>query len=164
MSDKKVKESTASSFVFRLMDDGWRLGLIWHPRLECWMLSGGHVENWENAAEAALRENSEETGWKTRLVAGPSSELPAGAPHPLVAAPWWVQELTVSPDNHTRQPHIHIDHLFLAVAEGAGPVSEPVHEVRWFTEAEIAEQPDIAEDLRVQAKDLFGRVAEAAAR
>ncbi|MEU2516962.1 NUDIX hydrolase [Streptomyces syringium] len=165
MSDEtKVKEPTASAFVFRQVEDGWRIGLIWHPRLECWMLPGGHVENFENAAEAAVREIEEETGWKARLVMGPASALPAGAPHPLVPAPWWVQELEVHPDNHTRQPHVHIDHLFLAVAEGEEPAGEPVHQVRWFTAADIAEHADIAEDLRVQAKDLFVRVAEAAAR
>lgn len=163
MSDT-IKEPTASSFVFRQMEDGWRLGLIWHPRLECWMLPGGHVENFENAAEAGVREIAEETGWTARLVTGPSSELPAGAPHPLVPAPWWVQELDVHPDNHTRQPHVHIDHLFLAVADGEGPVGEPAHEVRWFTAAAVAEHVDIAEDLRIQAKDLFGRIAEAATR
>jgi 8-oxo-dGTP pyrophosphatase MutT (NUDIX family) len=164
MSDTKIKEPTASSFVFRQVEDGWRLGLIWHPRLDCWMLPGGHVETFENAAEAAVREIAEETGWRARLVMGPSSELPAGAPHPLVPAPRWVQELDVPPDNHTRHPHVHIDHLFLAVAEGNVPAGEPVHEVRWFTVADVAEQGDIAEDLRIQAKDLFGRIAEAAAR
>jgi 8-oxo-dGTP pyrophosphatase MutT (NUDIX family) len=124
---------------------------------------GGHVENFENAAEAAVREIGEETGWTARLVVGPSSELPAGAPHPLVPAPWWVQELDVHPDNHTPEPHVHVDHLFLAVAEGDAPAGEAVHEVRWFTAAAVAEHVDIAEDLRLQAKDLFGRIAEVAA-
>ncbi|WP_019061457.1 NUDIX domain-containing protein [Streptomyces prunicolor] len=160
MSSARIKESTASAFLFRPCPDEWRLGLIWHPRLECWMLAGGHVETFENAAEAVQREISEETGWRARLIFGPSNALPAGAPHPLVPAPWWVQELDVHPDNHTRGPHVHIDHLFLAVAEGDGPVSEAAHEVRWFTAAEIAEHGDISEDLRPQAKDLFGRIGE----
>ncbi len=89
---RAIKEATASSFVFRSCSDGWRLGLIWHPRLNCFMLPGGHVENFETSAEAAVRENQEETGWATRLVPGPSAAVPDGAPHPVVPAPWWVQD------------------------------------------------------------------------
>jgi ADP-ribose pyrophosphatase YjhB (NUDIX family) len=160
---RTIKEPTASSFVFRTFLDGWRLGLIWHPRLECFMLPGGHVEADENTAEAALRENTEETGWRTRLVPGPSAALPAGSPHPQVPAPWWVQELPVSPDNHTSEPHVHTDHLFLALAEGDEPVATAAHEVRWFTVAEVAEHPEIAEDLRVTAKEAFVQIDQLAA-
>lgn len=52
----------------------------------------------------------------------------------------------------------------LAVAEGETPASESVHKVAWFTAADVAEQSDIAEDLRIHAKDLFGRIADTAAR
>ncbi|MEV7775941.1 NUDIX domain-containing protein [Kitasatospora sp. NPDC086791] len=157
-----VKESTASSFVFRRTPQGWRLGLVWHPRLECLMLAGGHVEDFEHPAEAAVRENLEETGWATRLVPGPGAALPPGAPHVGVPVPWWVVEFPVSPDNHTRAPHVHVDHLFLALAEGDGPVQEPAHEVRWLGEAEVAQDPEVADDLRVFAKELFGHVASLA--
>ena len=63
-----IKEATASTFVFREDPGGvWRTALVWHPRLECWMPSGGHVERDESAAEAALREAREETGLEVRI-------------------------------------------------------------------------------------------------
>ncbi|MFE2727126.1 NUDIX domain-containing protein [Kitasatospora sp. NPDC059327] len=154
-----VKEPTASSFVFRGTPQGWVLALVWHPRLECLMLAGGHVEDFEHPGEAAVREILEETGWVARLLPGPGAALPAGAPHAGVPVPWWVVEFPVSPDNHTGERHVHVDHLFLALAEGDGPVQEPVHEVRWLSEAEVAQDPEVADDLRVYAKELFRFVA-----
>jgi 8-oxo-dGTP pyrophosphatase MutT (NUDIX family) len=57
-----LKHLTSSVFVFRRFTDGWRTGLIRHPRLHKMMIPGGHVEPEETSAEAALREVAEETG------------------------------------------------------------------------------------------------------
>jgi 8-oxo-dGTP pyrophosphatase MutT (NUDIX family) len=76
-----IKEAAASTFVFREDPGGvWRTALVWHPRLECWMPSGGHVERDESAAEAALREAREETGLEVHLPSGPAVAVPAGFP------------------------------------------------------------------------------------
>ncbi len=122
--------------------------------------AGGHVENDETVAEAALREVAEETGLAARLLPGPSVPLPAGFPHTPVVAPWYVCEMRAGADNHTREPHRHVDHVFLAIVDGLTPRQPPVHEVRWFTEQEMAEVAEIAEDSRLQAKELFGRITE----
>jgi len=76
-----IKEATASTFVFREDPGGvWRTALVWHPRLESWMPSGGHVERDESAAEAALREVREETGLEVRLLPGPGRGRAGGLP------------------------------------------------------------------------------------
>jgi ADP-ribose pyrophosphatase YjhB (NUDIX family) len=54
-----IKEPTASTFVFRREAGTWLTALVWHPRLDCWLPSGGHVENTENTEEAAIREARE---------------------------------------------------------------------------------------------------------
>ena len=54
-----IKEPTASTFVFRREAGTWLTALVWHPRLECWLPSGGHVESTENTEEAAIREARE---------------------------------------------------------------------------------------------------------
>jgi hypothetical protein len=51
-----IKEPTASTFVFRREAGTWLTALVWHLRLDCWLPAGGHVENTENAEEAAIRE------------------------------------------------------------------------------------------------------------
>jgi hypothetical protein len=30
--------------------------LVWHPRLECWLPAGGHVETDETAAQCGIRQ------------------------------------------------------------------------------------------------------------
>lgn len=156
-----IKESTASAFVFRVDGDGeCRTALVWHPRLELWLPAGGHVEVDEGAAEAALREIEEETGLRAELLPGPTLPLPSGFPHGAPVAPWWVVEMDACADNHTREPHRHIDHVYVArVGDGAAPGSA-VHEVRWFTEQEAADVEGLSEDSRLQVKQLFAMIAD----
>lgn len=160
-----IKEATASAFLFRQGEDGvWRTALVWHPRMELWVPAGGHVEVDESTAEAALREVLEETGFRAELLSGPSLPLPAGFPHTAVAAPWWVVEMRAGADNHTREAHVHLDHVFVAVVERAAPSQQPVHEVRWFTEQEVAETAGLSEDSRLQVKHLFAQIADGTLR
>lgn len=159
-----IKEATASTFVFREGPGGvWQTALVWHPRLECWLPSGGHVERDESAAEAAQREATEETGLRVRLLPGPAASVPAGFPHATVCAPWWVVEMRARADSHTPGPHVHLDHVFLALAARQDLVGVPAHETRWFSEPAISRADGIAEDSRLQARDLFPRVAGMAA-
>ena len=159
-----IKESTASAFVFgHDGEQGWRVALVMHPRLGEYLPAGGHVESNESAAEAAVREIGEETGLQARLLAGPGLALPAGFPHTPVIAPWWTVEMAAGADNHTPGPHVHIDHVFVAVADDPDPRLPGEHEIRWFTSTEAAQEPLIAEDSRLQAKELFARIDEIAA-
>lgn len=154
-----VKEQTSTVFVFRRADGDWRTALVWHPRLECLIPPGGHVEADEDPAEAAVREVREETGLSVRLVPGPCAPMPSGFPHPGVCPPWWVVEFPARADNHTADRHVHVDHVYLALADGPAVSGPADHEVRWFTAAEAAAEPGIAEDSRLQAKELFMVVA-----
>jgi 8-oxo-dGTP pyrophosphatase MutT (NUDIX family) len=160
-----IKESTASAFMFRTDGDGvCRTALVWHPRLELWLPAGGHVEDDESSAEAALREIGEETGLRGELLPGPSLPLPAGFPHSAVVAPWWVVEMDACADNHTREPHRHIDHVFVARVRDDAADQNAVHEVRWFTEQEISQAEGLSEDSRLQVKQLFAMIADGSLR
>ena len=63
----KIKHATAGAFVFAQLGGEWKLGLIEHPRLRRLMIPGGHVEDDEHCAQAALREVTEETGLRVIL-------------------------------------------------------------------------------------------------
>lgn len=156
-----IKEPTASVFIVRQNDPGvWQTALIWHPRLECWLPAGGHVETGESPAQAAVREAMEETGLPVALVPGPAVPFPAGFPHQAVPAPWWTAELPADPDNHTRERHVHVDHVFAAVAGRPG-LGRAEHEVRWFTTADLGAVPGISPDSRLLAAGLLERARQA---
>jgi 8-oxo-dGTP pyrophosphatase MutT (NUDIX family) len=152
-----VVEQTVTVFVFRPTAGDLLLGVVWHARFGGWLTPGGHVET-ETLDQAAVREVLEEGGWRIRLIGGPTVQLPEGFPHTTVPGPWAIVRMRASPDSHTRASHVHQDHVFCA--EWMEDVAEPETRVRWMTEAEVAETPDLPEDARLQAKALFGPVRE----
>jgi 8-oxo-dGTP pyrophosphatase MutT (NUDIX family) len=157
-----IKHATAGAFVFTWLD-GWRLGLIEHPRLGRLMIPGGHVEDDEHVAQAAEREVLEETGIQVRLLAAPVGvPLPVGYPNPAVAQPWWITELDVPGDNHIAVPHVHIDHQYVAIAEDVTPRSEPVHPFAWYDQDQVNDIAMFA-DTRMLAGALFRCVDDVAA-
>ena len=148
------KHLTSSVFVFRRNPQGWLLGLIRHPRFDLMMIPGGHVEQEESQAEAALREVAEETGLAVQLVSPPAAPVPDGYRPPRVAQPWWIVEYEVPPDNHLGTDHVHIDHLYVARADGERPVGEPAHPFGWYAAADLAGL-DMFESARTMALALL---------
>ena len=158
-----VKHATASVFVFGAARGGWRLGLIEHPRLGCLMLPGGHVETDESQAEAALREVGEETGLAgVVLLPVPAPALPAGFPHERVPSPWWITEQQVPADNHLGEPHVHLDHEYVAVAEVMEPAHPAAHPFGWYALEQLRE-PLMCQDTWLLAGPLFSCVGDLAA-
>lgn len=155
-----TRELTSSVFILRRdPGNGWLAALVWHPRLDCWLPAGGHVEDGEAPAEAAVREAREETGLDVTIVPGPSAALPAAFPHRVVPAPWLTAEVPAAPDRHTNEHHVHVDHVYVAVTVSHRPKVEPEHHVRWFTAAGIAGAPAISKDSRLLAAQLLALVA-----
>jgi hypothetical protein len=63
-----------------------------------------------------------------------------------------------SPDSHTASEHVHVDHVFAAVASSAQPVGVPAHTVRWFSRGDVTEVPGISQDSRLQVLELLARM------
>ncbi len=155
-----VKHATASVFVFSRHGENWQIGLVDHPRLGRPTIPGGHIEENETPAEAALREVGEETGLRVRLLEPPCwLPPPPGFSHPVVPPPWWTVELPTKADNHLEAEHVHVDHQYLAVADDPRPVSEPEHTFFWREPGEIAAL-GLFPDTELQTRVLFGRIAE----
>jgi 8-oxo-dGTP pyrophosphatase MutT (NUDIX family) len=162
-----VREATASALLLRRSHGQWLVGLILHPRYRVWMASGGHVEGSEPPADAVLREVREETGLHVRLVPGPALPAPAGWPHPSEPAPWWTASVSVVPDSHTAEPHIHVDHMFLALVadghEALGEQGEADHPLGWFGAARLQTTPAVGPDFRALALDVLRRLGASTA-
>lgn len=157
-----IKHATASVFLFSRESAGWRLGLIEHPRLGRLMIPGGHVEDYESQAQAALREVAEETGlFGVHLLAAPAPALPPGFPHERVVPPWWITEQHVPADNHLDQPHVHLDHQYVAIADAAAPTEVAAHPFSWYP-AERLSELELWEDTKLLAKVLFSCIGDLA--
>jgi 8-oxo-dGTP pyrophosphatase MutT (NUDIX family) len=154
-----VKHGTSSVFVFGRLGEGWRIGLIDHPRFGRLMLPGGHIEAEESPEQAALREVREETGLAARLVSPPVPPLPAGYQPPRVTAPWWIVEYQVPSDGHVTVPHVHIDYLYVAVAADPEPAGRAAHPFGWHAAKDL---PGLSmfDDTRLLAAALLAGLAE----
>jgi 8-oxo-dGTP pyrophosphatase MutT (NUDIX family) len=153
------KHATASVFLFTPATTGdWRLGLVRHPRLHRSMIPGGHVEPFENPAEAALREVSEETGLTARLVAPPGFVEPDGTGR-VVPLPWWIVEQDVPAEPRHPHRHVHVDHLYVALARSGQPTAPAELSFGWYS-ADALDGLDMFADSRACAGALFDRIAD----
>lgn len=152
------KHHTSSVFVFGRPTGGWRIGLIRHPRLHRMTLPGGHVEDEESQAEAALREVAEETGLMVTLVSPPAVPVPDGYRPVRVDPPWWIFEYQVPPDNHLGEAHVHIDHLYVALADGTRAAAGPAHPFGWYTAADL-DGLHMFDGARIMAASLLAALA-----
>lgn len=157
MARVTAKHPTASVFLLAHTDSSWRVGLIRHPRLGKWMLPGGHVEPDENPAEAALREVAEETGLAAQLLPGPGLDEPDEAVEPSVIAPLWIVEQQVPAERREPEPHVHVDHLYLALANVTAPALDAELPFAWYTAGQLA-AVDMFADTRVRAAYLLNRI------
>lgn len=158
-----VKHFTASTLLWCRFDDGWRLGLVRHPLLGQLLQPGGHVEPGENAAEAARRELVEETGVEADFLPAPTVPLGPEFPATVVDRPWWICEHPIPYDNRLAQPHVHVDHVYLAVARSAQPVLPGEHPFDWYPPTEWAGL-NMPSDVLRQAGASLQLLAEHAAR
>ncbi len=70
--------------------------------------------------------------------------------------------MQVPADRHEPRPHVHVDFIYVAVTDhlASGPAA---HETFWLSAAEVAEHPDVVEDTRLLAKEIFASIDDIAA-
>ncbi|MEU9700266.1 DUF6624 domain-containing protein [Streptomyces sp. NPDC047981] len=151
MGDLVVHE-TASCYAFARHGRQWRLCVIEHPRLGGELVPGGHAEAGEDPLATAVREMSEETGHRVRLLPPP---LPEGYPHPATASVWHVVSMPAAADSRCDRRHEHRDHIAVGVVDRPFAVhGTPEHTVHWV-ERSALDRLNLPEDTRVLAGELF---------
>jgi 8-oxo-dGTP pyrophosphatase MutT (NUDIX family) len=122
--DRRIPEGHLTGSAFVLSEDGARVLLLHHRKLDRWLQPGGHAEPGErDGATVALREAREETGI-------PDLRLHPSAPRPLDV------DVHAIPARDGDPAHLHLDLRYLTVADprrslvSAGSESRAVG---WFT-------------------------------
>ena len=134
---------TGSAFV--ASDDGRRVLLIHHAKLNRWLQPGGHAEAGEtDAREVARREAREEVGLETDADAGELFDI----------------DVHTIPARADQPAHFHFDlrYLFL-VPQGEVTAADEVLDAKWF-ELDEAERMVNEHGLRRmirKLRDRFGR-------
>ncbi|MEV6350267.1 NUDIX domain-containing protein [Actinoplanes sp. NPDC051851] len=155
MTGPEICHLTASAIVF---DHDGRVLLVEHRLAGRWLYPGGHLDDNEDPAAAALRETREETGIAARILGDPSFTHPTVISHP---APFAVIEMPVH-DEHVGA-HRHIDMVYVCRAlPGRQTLIAQLSEVaaaRWVALPDVAdlttppELPDLLAAAAVWAKD-----------
>jgi 8-oxo-dGTP diphosphatase len=126
---------TASMVV--LDPDTYKVLLVHHLRMDRWVFPGGHIEQDQAPAEAAIREVHEETGvWPELFHQFKPLTLPGMVQQPM---PFLIAEIPApanpaSPGYPAEPAHSHIDLLFIGTADSSVPTKAQLDEVaavRW---------------------------------
>lgn len=108
-------------------DDAGRVALVFHSEVDVWTTPGGAIEPLETPADAAVREMWEETGLEVELVRAIG----------VYGGPLF----TTTYKNGDRVSFVMT--VFLAEVRGGrlAPDGDETLDVRWFSEAEVADLP-----------------------
>lgn len=125
--------------------------LVHHKRLDKWLPAGGHLEENEIPHEAVMREVFEETGVRALPIIeneydlGMKGETDTQIPRPFAMM------YQIIPKSSKDEEHIHLDMGYILEADEAAVLTaqaQEVHDVRWFTKADIAESDDVFDSVK----------------
>jgi 8-oxo-dGTP pyrophosphatase MutT (NUDIX family) len=120
--DRRIPEGHLTGSAFVVTEDGSRVLLLHHRKLDRWLQPGGHADPGESSGEeVALREAREETGIQ-------GIRLHPTAPRPLDV------DVHAIPARPGEPAHAHLDLRYLAVAPESTLVraEEEAADLRWF--------------------------------
>ena len=155
------KHFTAGVYIFRKTDQ-LELLLIHHKKHDKWLIPGGHIDPWENPAEAAVREAKEETGIDVVLkeLSEPYRQVVYEDATSIQVPQYMFEELI--PEYNGEPEHIHIDCLYFGIPKNNLPPEQNIretHGIRWFRESDL-EAYDIFDMTKNTARRYFDQLKQ----
>lgn len=147
------KQFTATGYVVN--EDRTRMLMIFHKTLRCWLPPGGHVDPDEYPGDAAVREVLEETGVHARHAGAHTMALTLDDPTEVQLPTPFAMSAQLIPESHKDVEHIHMDAMYLLVADGDAELivlESEVQDARWFTKNEVLQQAETKDSVRTFAQ------------
>ena len=130
------KHFAVSGFVTNR--EATKLLMVFHKKLNSWVIPGGHLEPNEYPHEGALREIKEETGIEADVIDSSKLKFPGNEKEFSIPAPYAMLSEHI-PARRDKPAHIHMDFIYLCVADETTPVKREaeVNDVKWMTWEEV---------------------------
>jgi 8-oxo-dGTP diphosphatase len=128
---KPARHFTAAALV---VNDDERVLLVHHNKIGMWIYPGGHLNEQEDPAQAALRELREETGVEAHIVQDSTFRHPAAR---VLPSPFAI--LDVDMKDAAIEFHHHIEMIYVCRPVGGVPrpkLSE-ISACQWFAVSEL---------------------------
>lgn len=149
------KHFAVSGFV--LNREATKLLMVFHKKLNTWVIPGGHLEPNEYPHEGALRETREETGIEASVVDSGEFEFLGNEKEYSIPVPYTALSEYI-PAKGEKPAHIHMDFVYLCVADETAPIKQEaeVNDVKWMTWEEILNS-DTFESIKEFARRKMGK-------
>jgi len=146
-----VRHLTASAVVF---DGAGRVLLVHHLGSGLWLYPGGHIDDGEDPAAAAVRETWEETGLRVHAVGPDGFTHPAVVSHPV---PFTIIEMPVRDRRFGEHRHIDLVYVCEPLGEPGDLVAQAgeVADVAWVPVTEVVDRscpPELPDLITAAAK------------
>ena len=133
------KHFAASCFVRNR--DGTKVLMVYHKKLDVWVIPGGHLEPNEFPHEGAAREVLEETGVKVNIWDECTAYYPKrdDDKETQIKLPLTMLAERI-PAKGDKPEHVHMDFIFLGEADDSAPLKQQedeVEAVKWMTKDEV---------------------------
>lgn len=131
------KHFAVSGFVLNEAND--KVLMVFHKKLGVWVIPGGHLEPNEYPHEGAKREILEETGVDAEIVSLASFKMEDNNKESVIPTPILCLSETI-PAKGDKPEHVHMDLIYLAVADSSLPLKqqeEEVDAVKWMSFEEV---------------------------
>ena len=149
------KHFAVSGFVMNR--EKTKLLMVYHKKLNTWVIPGGHLEANEYPADGAVREIFEETGIDATVVNSSEFDFKGNEKESSIATPYAMLSEFI-PEKGDKPAHIHMDFIFTCIAKEEIPKGREaeVSDVKWMTWEEVL-KTDTFESIKEFARKRVGK-------
>lgn len=136
MQSNIKKHFAVSGFVVNR--ERTKLLMVYHKKLDTWVIPGGHLEANEYPADGAIREIFEETGINATVIDSSEFAFKGNEKESSIATPYAMLSEFI-PEKGDKPAHIHMDFIFVCIADEKIPRKREteVADVKWMTWEEV---------------------------